>query len=206
VIALLGRFKGELGENYYLLPIVTVTSSGINNWLWIGRLLDEYKKLNINSGPLFRNKMEMGARLEAEEYEPRFFDCLEQVQATRPVLIPSTDDIPEEYGIYWSFRWGSTLEATNKGLAPDILDANNQWRKFNKARASRPSLSMREYYADIQLMLNQSLKYSAIGWQSKLYFQVVLIYNCLELKWDGLPLLISLIFMIIMPLSCPFHP
>jgi hypothetical protein len=74
------------------------------------------------------------------------------------------------------------LEATNKGLAPDILDANNQWRKFNKARASRPSLSMREYYADIQLMLNQSLKYSAIGWQSKLYFQVVLIYNCLELK------------------------
>ena len=149
VITLLGRFKGELGENYHLLPIVTVTYSGIYNRLWIGRLLDEYKKLNINSGPLFRNKMEMGARLEAVEYEPRFFDCLEQVQATRPDLNPSTDDIPKEYGIYWSFRRGSTLEATNQGLAPDIFDANNQWRKFNKARTSRPSLSMREHYADI---------------------------------------------------------
>jgi hypothetical protein len=47
VIAILGRFKGELGENYHLLPIVTITSSGIDNKLWIGRLLEEYAKANI---------------------------------------------------------------------------------------------------------------------------------------------------------------
>jgi hypothetical protein len=70
VIALLGRFKGELGENYHLLPIVTVTSSDINNWLWIGRLLDKYKKLNINARPLFRSKMD--TRLKAVEFEPQF--------------------------------------------------------------------------------------------------------------------------------------
>jgi len=159
VITLLGRFKGELGENYHLLPIVTVKSSGINNRLWLGRLLDEYKKLNINSGPLFRSKM--GTRLKAVEVKPRFFDRLEQVQAKRPDLIPSSDDIPEEYGIYRSFRRGSTSEATNKRLAPDIIDANNWWRKFNKGGASTPSLSMREHYADVRLMRNQSLKYSA---------------------------------------------
>jgi len=89
VIALLGRFKGELGENYYLLPIVTVTSSGINNWLWIGRLLDEYKKLNINSGPLFRNKMEMGARLEAEEYLIVWSRFKQQDQSLSPPLMTS---------------------------------------------------------------------------------------------------------------------
>jgi hypothetical protein len=136
-----------------------VKSSGVNNRLWLGRLLDEYKKLNINSGPLFRSKM--GTRLKAVELKPRFFDRLEHFQATRPDLIPSSDDIPEEYGIYRSFRRGSTSEATNKRLAPDIIDANNWWRKFNKGGASTPSLSMREHYADVRLMLNQSLKYSA---------------------------------------------
>jgi hypothetical protein len=33
IVALLGRFKGELGENYHLLPIVPLTGSGINNKL-----------------------------------------------------------------------------------------------------------------------------------------------------------------------------
>jgi hypothetical protein len=33
IVALLGRFKGELGENYHLLPIVTRTRSGIDNEL-----------------------------------------------------------------------------------------------------------------------------------------------------------------------------
>jgi hypothetical protein len=160
VIAILGRFKGEIGENYHLLPIVTITSSGIDNKLWIGRLLDEYSKLNISNGPLFRNKA--GSKIRAIDYETQFFDRLESIQLFRPDLIPSTDNVSEEYGIYRSFRRGSTSEATNRGLPPDVIDANNRWRKFHKAGASRPSLSMREHYADIRLTLNQSLRYSSI--------------------------------------------
>jgi hypothetical protein len=34
-IVLLGRFKGELGETYHLLPIITKTCSGIDNKKWI---------------------------------------------------------------------------------------------------------------------------------------------------------------------------
>ena len=78
VIAILGRFKGEIGENYHLLPIVTVTSSRIENKLWIGRLLDEYAKMNISSGPLFRNKR--GFKIRAIDFEPQFFDRLESIQ------------------------------------------------------------------------------------------------------------------------------
>ncbi len=48
VVAILGRFKGKIGENYHLLPIVTKTSSGIDNKAWIGRLLEEYKKTKYN--------------------------------------------------------------------------------------------------------------------------------------------------------------
>jgi hypothetical protein len=76
----LGRFKGEVGENCHLLPIVTVTSSGIDNKLWIGRLLDEYARLNISAGPLFRNKM--GLKIRAIAFEPQFFDRLEWIQQT----------------------------------------------------------------------------------------------------------------------------
>ena len=76
--------------------------------------------------------------------------------------IPSTDNISEEYGFYQSFHQGSTSEATNKGLPPEVIDANNRWRKFHKAGASRPSLSMREHFTDIRLTLNQLLRYSSI--------------------------------------------
>ncbi len=96
------------------------------------------------------------------DFEPRFFDHLEQVQISRPELIPPTDDVSEEYGIYRSFRRGSPSEATNKGLPPEVIDANNRWRKFHQAGASRPTLAMREHYSDIRLMLNQFLRYSLI--------------------------------------------
>jgi hypothetical protein len=166
-VALLGRFKGEVGENYHLLPIVPITRSGINNklWiginnkLWIGRLLALYKSYGVFSGPTFRNSR--GLKIKAGDMEPVFFDRLEQVQASRPDLIPTSDDVVEDYGIYRSFRRGSTSEATNQGLPPEVIDANNRWRKFHRAGASRPTLQMRDHYADVRLTLKQTLRYSS---------------------------------------------
>jgi hypothetical protein len=116
--------------------------------------------LNITSGSLFRNKL--GSKIRAIDFEPQFFDRLEQIQASRPDLIHSSEDITEEYVIYHSFRRGSTSEATNKGLSPDVIDVNNRWRKFHRAGTSRPLLSMRDHYTDIRLTLNQSLRFSSI--------------------------------------------
>jgi hypothetical protein len=155
VIAILGRFKGEIGENYHLLPLVTKTSSGIEIKNWVGRLLDEYRKMNIASGPLFQNKS--GQKTRAMDFEPRFFDRLEQIQIARHDLIPPNDDVSEDYGIYHSFRRGSTSEATNKGLPAEVIDNNNHWRKFYKTGAARQVLPMRDHYSDICLTLNQSL-------------------------------------------------
>jgi hypothetical protein len=108
-----------LGENYHLLPIVTITSSGIDNKLWIGRLLEEYAKANNTSGPLFRNKL--GFKIRAIDFEPQFFDHLEQMQASKPDLIPSSEDITEEYGIYRSFRRGSTSEQSKRDYHLTLL-------------------------------------------------------------------------------------
>jgi hypothetical protein len=160
VVALLGRFKGEIGENYHLLPIVHTTRSGIDNKRWIGRLLDLYKTRGITNGPLFRDHV--GARIKASSLEPVFIDRLERVQSSRPDLIPPSEDVVDEYGIYRSFRRGSTSEATNQGLPPEVIDLNNRWRKFQRSGAARPSLSMRDHYSDIRLTLKQALRYSAV--------------------------------------------
>jgi hypothetical protein len=127
--------------------------------LWIGRLTGYYKTKNIGSGPLFRNFL--GQRIKASDMETPFFDRLEQVQELRPDLIPATDDVSKEYGIYRSFRRGSTSDATNQGLPPEVIDMNNRWRKFHRAGASRPSLTMRDHYSDVRLTLKQALRYSA---------------------------------------------
>ncbi len=58
--------------------------------------------MNITTGPLFRNKA--GQKVKAMDFEPRFFDRLEQIQIMRPDLIPPTNDVSEDYGIYRSFR------------------------------------------------------------------------------------------------------
>jgi hypothetical protein len=69
--------------------------------------------------------------------EPKFFERLEQVQEIRPDLISENIDIADDYGIHRSFRRGSTSVTVNQGLNKDIIDANNRWRKFEQAGASR---------------------------------------------------------------------
>jgi hypothetical protein len=53
VIPLLGRFKGETGENYHLLCIVDKTQHGLEPRKWVGRLLGIYKSMGIRNGPFF---------------------------------------------------------------------------------------------------------------------------------------------------------
>lgn len=160
VVALLGRFKGETGEGYHLMPIVSVTSRGLRPRLWIGRLLDLYQEKGVNHGPLFR-RMD-GQRCKATDFESQFFERLEFIKITKPVLMGNTDEISEEYGVSRSFRRGATSEAVNAGAPPDVIDANNRWRKFNQAGASRPTITMREHYTDVRLTLNQRLRFSKL--------------------------------------------
>jgi hypothetical protein len=44
--------------------------------------------------------------------------------------MPPDADIADGYGIYRSFRRGSTSTAVNTGLSKDIIDANNRLQNF----------------------------------------------------------------------------
>jgi len=158
IVALIGRFKSEVGLNYHLMALVSVTKSGLEPRKWIGRVLDEYAKLGITHGPMFRNGY--GQRIKASAMDPKFFGRLNFVLVNKPHLMPGIEDVEDEYGIHRSFRRGVTSRAVDMGLPTDVIEANNRWRKFNNSGASRPSLSMKEHYTDVALTLNQRLRFS----------------------------------------------
>jgi hypothetical protein len=140
------------------MPLVVRTKSGIEPRKWIERLLNMYEKDKVCHGPLFR--MKTGERLRVTDMNTYFLLRLEKVQSLRPDLVAVDVEIEEVYGISRSLRRGSTSRAVDMGLSPDVIDTNNRWRKFERARAMQPSLNMREHYTDVLLSLKQLLRYS----------------------------------------------
>lgn len=55
VTTLLGRFKGETGERWHILPMVWVTRSGLKPGVWGDRLALSLRERNIERGFVFRN-------------------------------------------------------------------------------------------------------------------------------------------------------
>ena len=158
VIALLGRLKNEVGERYHLVPLAAETKSGLKIRMWIARVIEHYTLLGINRGPMFRAAN--GFPAKAGMFEESFIARLERTQEERPDLISKDSSVSEDYGIFRSFRRGATSEATNRGVEPEVIEANNRWRKVEKAKGKKVSLEMREHYADVRLILNELLKFS----------------------------------------------
>ncbi|KAL7566422.1 hypothetical protein ACA910_000904 [Epithemia clementina (nom. ined.)] len=54
-LTLVGRFKQTNGQTKtYIQPLALITSSGIQVQLWLGQMIDEYDKLHVKKGPMFR--------------------------------------------------------------------------------------------------------------------------------------------------------
>jgi hypothetical protein len=158
VIALLGRFKNEMGEAYHLMPMLARTPRGLKPAVWVRRVLDCYAAKNVYSGYMFRNAD--GTKAKAKLMEPKFHDRLTQVQHNFPHLLDPEVDVVEDYGVLRSFRRGGTSEATNNGALPHVVELNGRWRKVNQAGASRPSITIREHYTDVRLTLKPLLAFT----------------------------------------------
>ncbi len=157
-IALLGRFKNEIGESYHLMPVVASTPRGLEPKKWVGRALDEWEKCGVLRGYLLCSTQ--GDRLPASYFEPRFLDRLEQVKFAYPELIPPHTNPSAEYGVSRSFRRGATSEVTNQGIPSEVIEANGRWRKSQTSGSQRAKVSIREHYTDIRLTLNLLLRFS----------------------------------------------
>lgn len=158
VVALLGRFKGETGERYHLMPIAATTTSGLEIRLWVGRVITEYQGIGVVNGPMFRDRN--GQPMKMKDMEGKFIGRLVDVQDKYPDLIRGDVEVTEEYGLSRSFRRGATSEATNRGVPADVIDANNRWRVVHAAGSRLAPMAMRDHYTDVKLVLNKLLKFS----------------------------------------------
>jgi hypothetical protein len=159
-LALRGRFKGEIGEQWHYMPLALRTASGIEVKFWTNALRSWYGCQGITNGPCFRD--DKGRRVKASSFGRSFIDHLLDIQKDRPDLIPASVDVSEEYGTSRSLRRGSDSQALNQGVPEGDIIRNNRWRGVEAAKGKRVSLSMINHYADVKLIVKRLLKYSTM--------------------------------------------
>lgn len=158
IVPLVGRLKGETGERYHMLPMSRVTSSGIEAGKWADRLGIMLVRLQRTRGFVFVD--EKGNQAKIAKYDPEFVERLERVQARCPDLFEPGIKIADAFGLRRSLRRGSTSEAVNAGVSPAVIDLNNRWRKFERAKGMRPGMSMNAHYTEVRLVLAKLIAYS----------------------------------------------
>jgi hypothetical protein len=78
----------------------------------------------------------------------------------RPGLFEPGINIEEAYSLFRSLRRGSNTKAVRNKVDPTIIDINNRWQKFERARGRMPSLSMQQHYTQMQGVLASLWEYS----------------------------------------------
>jgi hypothetical protein len=158
IVPLIGRIKGETGERYHMMVLARETKSGIQAGIWADRIAEVNKARKRDRGPVFRTKK--GHRAKIASFEAEFLERMIRLKIARPGLFEPGVDISESYSLFRSLRRGSTTEATKNRVAQDIIELNNRWRKFDRARGMKPSLGMKDHYTEIKLILSLLWQYS----------------------------------------------
>jgi hypothetical protein len=153
MFTLVGRFKGEQGGRHHLMPVPAITGSGLEVRKWKAK-----EKRGVVTGFMFARRD--GSREKSSYFEMDIADCLIWVQNHYPGVIQREVDIYSHFGVSRSFRRGATTQALIAGLTEATIDANNRWRKVERAKGKMQSQSIRYRYVEVLKALRQQLKFS----------------------------------------------
>jgi hypothetical protein len=117
MFTLVGRFKGEQGGRHHLIPVASITGSGLEVIKWTERLLQAKEKRGVVAGFMFARWD--GSRAKSSDFEMDIADY--------PGVIPKEVDIYAQFRVIRSFRRGATTQALSVGLTEAIIDENNRW-------------------------------------------------------------------------------
>ena len=156
VVPLLGRFKGEDFGRHHCLLAPAKSNSGFEPRQWLDWLVESKVADNVTKGPAFSNTE--GYVLYQHPFNVELKEQLEWTKETYPSLFTEDLDL-ERIKCTRSFRKGSTSRAQNLGLSQSVIDANNRWRAYERAKGSKPQLALPDYYSSIRLMSNKLLQY-----------------------------------------------
>jgi hypothetical protein len=161
VVALEGRFKGQVSRKKHKIPLASVTKSGIENERWLLRLMAAHERAGVTAGPLFRKSQEINEPAQIKHLDHLFHKYLLAVQSRRSDLIPESVDVMNVYSIRRSLRRGSTTQARNVKVPRDVINLNNRWRAEDASafRSAAPG-EMMENYTDVLAAVETLLQYS----------------------------------------------
>jgi hypothetical protein len=163
IVTLKGKFKGVLGIREHRFPLPLVSNTGIlENELWLTRLMSEYFSLHqiAPEGSLFRKSPGNPKAMTIAQFDALFHKYLAAVQVSDPAVLDPQVDVEQEYSFRRSLRRGSTTHARNRGVPSDVVEANNRWRKMERAGNRDPTLSMLDTYTDALASLDLNIQYS----------------------------------------------
>lgn len=161
MMALKGRFKGETGERWHLLPVADETRTRVPGRLWFGRLLQRLHYVEgRETGWVFARRD--GKRAKFGDYDNLFKHYMVRVKAECPGVIPDKVNPAEDMSLWRSGRRGSNTETANQNLDTTAIELNNRWRKRERARGTEPGMSMRAVYTQVENALASYLRYSQV--------------------------------------------
>jgi hypothetical protein len=161
-VTLRGKIKGEHNQREHQLPCTLTTSSGINIKESIDRLIKLKKSQGRISGPAISD--EEGVILPARAMDDALHEVLEDLFGSKRNLFPATiedvEELRKRYQVFRSFRRSSDTRALEQQVAQTDIDIVNRWATVEKAKGRRPGQAMRNYYADITLLILPFLRYT----------------------------------------------
>ena len=163
LVPMYGYWKGESGERFHIIPIISVSRTGIEFRWWLEQLLiclDEEGNLG-KGGPAFCNSD--GTLMKGSRLEGIIVDTMVSIQDDQEgdSPFPKSLNIPEDFGIYRSFRRGSTTEATDQNISEFTIKLVNRWERYERARGRLPNMGIMEHYLEVSGLVRKILSFSA---------------------------------------------
>jgi hypothetical protein len=125
IIALLGRLKGEVGEQYHMVVMARVTKSRTMAGRWTDRLVKCLLHTRRRNGFVYVDGK--GNQSKIGSFDDDFHERLYRVKMRMPYLFEPGIEINIVYSLRRLGRRGSTSEATNGGVPREDIELNNRW-------------------------------------------------------------------------------
>ena len=78
-----------------------------------------------------------------------------------PAEVDEKEKIVQFYHCFCTFRRTSDTRAIDTGVDGNNIDVINRWEKKERAGTKKPGMSMKQHYADFELLIQPFIRYGS---------------------------------------------